>query len=533
MSDMEDPIRLRKTFENLAVGQSNHPFCVARFARNIKTYVHSSLWRKILVAKSEARALLDSNGARTGIVGHAKNLRYEVQKKITKLRQDRASSDAFPCNTSSVESLPSGSGSSTQALVRADSNHSSISCDDRDAVSPTPIGPILCRARAIVDYTPSPYDKDALNFKKGDVIDVIQMNKSGLWKGITHNRIGFFKFINVEILNERVPRCSGELEKTKWNRKSRHKPRSVQELLQRMNLQEHIPVFVLNGYEDLELFRELEPADLDYLRIHQPEHRAKILTAVQLLHDLQSESEGDLASSSEGDDNSRRILPSCQTSGHCSPFTRRQPLRDSGCYDTHKTLSRKLINFDACKLNRENNFNMFMSTNKCTDVNILSEGGCKDDYHPNIPSTVNNGGIAVKPKEKSLEKTTQPCNISGNIKFVSKCDHLSETVLIKNDEQIVATPVNKTATFKYNIGSSNDGLVCESVNAIVSLGQKGCFSEKSSDSGVSSSSISSAPLTRDNKTIVNTVVDPSTKNLANFTRGSFILSESIISQDDR
>lgn len=44
---------------------------------------------------------------------------------------------------------------------------------------------------------------------------------------------------------------------------------------------------MLNGYEDLELFRELEAADLDYLRIHQPEHRAKILTAVQLLHDLQ------------------------------------------------------------------------------------------------------------------------------------------------------------------------------------------------------------------------------------------------------
>lgn len=53
--------------------------------------------------------------------------------------------------------------------------------------------------------------------------------------------------------------------------------------------QEHIPVFVLNGYEDLELFRDIEPADLDYLRIHQPEHRAKILTAIQLLHDLQCE----------------------------------------------------------------------------------------------------------------------------------------------------------------------------------------------------------------------------------------------------
>lgn len=48
-------------------------------------------------------------------------------------------------------------------------------------------------------------------------------------------------------------------------------------------------MFVFNGYEDLELFREIEAADLDYLRIHQPEHRAKILTAVQLLNDLQCE----------------------------------------------------------------------------------------------------------------------------------------------------------------------------------------------------------------------------------------------------
>ena len=54
--------------------------------------------------------------------------------------------------------------------------------------------------------------------------------------------------------------------------------------------QEYISVFLLNGYEDLELFRELEPADLDYLRISQPEHRAKILTAVQLLHELQCKS---------------------------------------------------------------------------------------------------------------------------------------------------------------------------------------------------------------------------------------------------
>lgn len=42
---------------------------------------------------------------------------------------------------------------------------------------------------------------------------------------------------------------------------------------------------MLNGYEDVELFQDLESQDLDFLGITDPEHRAKILTAVQLLHD--------------------------------------------------------------------------------------------------------------------------------------------------------------------------------------------------------------------------------------------------------
>lgn len=74
-------------------------------------------------------------------------------------------------------------------------------------------------------------------FQKGEVIDVVQMNTSGLWKGVKgDNRIGHFKFINVEILNERVPR-RGEPERGKWGQRYRQKPGSVQELLQRMNLQ--------------------------------------------------------------------------------------------------------------------------------------------------------------------------------------------------------------------------------------------------------------------------------------------------------
>lgn len=64
---------------------------------------------------------------------------------------------------------------------------------------------------------------------------MIQMNNSGTWKGVVNNRVGHFKFINVEILNERVSRR--ETERGKWGHKYRQKPGSVQELLQRMNLQ--------------------------------------------------------------------------------------------------------------------------------------------------------------------------------------------------------------------------------------------------------------------------------------------------------
>jgi hypothetical protein len=49
----------------------------------------------------------------------------------------------------------------TQALVRPGSPNSSLSADDRATIVP------ICRAKAVVDATPNPYDKDALRFKVG------------------------------------------------------------------------------------------------------------------------------------------------------------------------------------------------------------------------------------------------------------------------------------------------------------------------------------------------------------------------------
>jgi hypothetical protein len=44
-----------------------------------------------------------------------------------------------------------------------------------------------------------------------------------------------------------------------------------------------LPKFLLNGFETVELFRQLDAADLDQLEIRDPEQRAAVLAAVHLL----------------------------------------------------------------------------------------------------------------------------------------------------------------------------------------------------------------------------------------------------------
>ncbi|XP_046671113.1 uncharacterized protein LOC124361123 [Homalodisca vitripennis] len=176
---------------------------------------------------------------------------------------------------SSAESLPSGS--STQALVPPSSNHSS-----EEGVSPSDKQPnVIARARALVDYTPSPYDKDILKFKKGDIIEVLSMNASGLWRGRAHGRVGNFKFINVELLNESSLRP----------RPCRHRPQTLEQMLRTIHMEDHMSLFVLNGYEDLDAFCDIEEKDLDYLGIHDLQQRAKILAAVQVLNEYESPDE--------------------------------------------------------------------------------------------------------------------------------------------------------------------------------------------------------------------------------------------------
>jgi len=50
-----------------------------------------------------------------------------------------------------------------------------------------------------------------------------------------------------------------------------------------------MPTFLFNGYEDLDTFKLLEEDDLDELNIKDPQHRAVLMTAVELLQDYDSE----------------------------------------------------------------------------------------------------------------------------------------------------------------------------------------------------------------------------------------------------
>ncbi|XP_028163561.1 uncharacterized protein LOC135073975 isoform X1 [Ostrinia nubilalis] len=385
----------------------------------------------------------------SNLAGKVRGLRQDVQRKISRLRQERgpegsdrrtSGDQAFPCSNSSFESLPSGSGSSTQALVRAGSNHSSLSAEENIELSPAGrsllVPQMLCRARALVDYIPNIYEKDALRYKKGDIIEVINMNASGIWRGVLNNKVGNFKFANVEVLSDRDTMRSRS---SKWC-KSRERlwetrPRSVEELLRRIDLPEYTVAFARNGYEDIELFKEIEPSDLDYLGIMTPDHRTRILAAVQLLHKLEcgegdGEGEGG-GSSSEGGE---------------SPFGRRQFPRDSGCYEAGVGVGGVRVR-----------------------TSPLVHRADEPSHRPPDPA----------PQAKRSIRRRQPDDL--------ECDRI---------ERYPGTGVERTTGRTVGLPGGARDDTCESdhrLNVVKFVaGGEPCASEKSSDSGVSSSSLSSA-----------------------------------------
>ncbi|NXD27462.1 SASH3 protein, partial [Spelaeornis formosus] len=187
---------------------------------------------------------------------------------------------------------------------------------------PTYAGPFCGRARVHTDFTPSPYDKDSLKLRKGDIICIIEKPPVGTWTGLLNNKVGSFKFIYVDVIpEETVParRSRGS------SRSKRLKPKTLHELLERINLQEHTPTLLLNGYQTLEDFKELRETHLNELHITDPQHRAKLLTAAELLLDYDSKT------SEPEDGDTAEALPSPSEPKGDIP-------RDSGCFEGSETL---------------------------------------------------------------------------------------------------------------------------------------------------------------------------------------------------
>jgi len=147
-------------------------------------------------------------------------------------------------------------------------------------------GPFIGQARATIDYIPSPYDTNALKFLKGDMIDIISMNASGLWKGKCQGRVGNFKFVNVEIICKTHER---KRSRSRSLRRIQKKPQTILEVLKLLKMEEHAAVMILNGYENLTLLKDLDDDELDYLGINDAKQREKLTSMAEYLYPSKQE----------------------------------------------------------------------------------------------------------------------------------------------------------------------------------------------------------------------------------------------------
>ncbi|XP_060028128.1 SAM domain-containing protein SAMSN-1 [Erinaceus europaeus] len=180
----------------------------------------------------------------------------------------------------SMDSLYSGQSSSSGLTSCSDgtSHRDSFRLDDDGSYS----GPFCGRARVHTDFTPSPYDTDSLKIKKGDIIDIICKTPMGMWTGMLNNKVGNFKFIYVDVISEE----EAAPKKTKSHRRSEmERPKTIQNFLEMIHLQEYTSTLLLNGYETLEDLKDIKESHLIELNIKNPEDRMRLLSAAENLLD--------------------------------------------------------------------------------------------------------------------------------------------------------------------------------------------------------------------------------------------------------
>ncbi|KAF7250907.1 SAM domain-containing protein SAMSN-1 [Varanus komodoensis] len=217
----------------------------------------------------------------------------------------------------SLYSLNSGRSSSSGVTSCSDgtSNRDSLKLDDESPYT----GPFCGRAKVHTDFTPSPYDTDSLKIKKGDIIDIICKTPMGMWTGLLNNKVGNFKFIYVDLITEEE---SGPRKIKPHRRSKRSKPKSLQEFLQQIHLQDYSSTLLLNGYEQLEDLKGLKESHLIELNIEDPEDRIRLLSAIENLQDYQN----------EPDQETEQVLQTLSPDLGFNKSQLNDCPRDSGCY---------------------------------------------------------------------------------------------------------------------------------------------------------------------------------------------------------
>ena len=145
-------------------------------------------------------------------------------------------------------------------------------------------GPFIGQAIAVTDFTPNPYDREALRLRRGDIIDVIETNPNGTWRGHCRGRVGNFKFLNVETIpNGRMRLSSISIQGDPQCREDRGaKTRSVHQLLASVNMTQYLSVLTLNGFDNIDSLYKLDKATLDYFGIVNPVQQSQLLGAIQV-----------------------------------------------------------------------------------------------------------------------------------------------------------------------------------------------------------------------------------------------------------
>uniref|UniRef100_A0A667YZ77 SAM and SH3 domain containing 1a n=1 Tax=Myripristis murdjan TaxID=586833 RepID=A0A667YZ77_9TELE len=339
---------MRKAISSISHGRtcSFGGFDLSNRSLHVVNAEQEAIYREVVKSPTTSRISLGKK-----VKSVKETMRKRMSKKYSSSLSEQSSPDGAPSSPQSpqpdtdslekpklkaggsVESLRSSlsgqssmSGQTVSTTDSSASNRESVKSEDGDDEEPPYRGPFCGRARVHTDFTPSPYDTDSLKLKRGDVIDIISKPPMGTWMGLLNNKVGTFKFIYVDVLSEEEEKPKRPVRRRRKGRPP--KPTSVEELLERINLKEHMPTFLFNGYEDLDTFKLLEEEDLDELNIRDPQHRAVLLTAVELLQEYDSSSDPERSGLSGSQE---KLLSEGRSLVGDSP-------RDSGCYESSENL---------------------------------------------------------------------------------------------------------------------------------------------------------------------------------------------------